>query len=89
MGGVGPELGKAVAEEGMLAGSLGCCAVDIELNVSELISPGVENDGLELGPRVVLADKAVVAELKVEVEELLFAETPEIVTGIEDATCCD
>ena len=63
------------------------------LKVGEVVSsPTVENEGLEVGPRVVPAEMAVVAELNVDVDELLLkelTETPEIVTGTDDATCCD
>lgn len=64
------------------------------LKVGDVVSVTVAfvNDGLEVCPRVVPAETAVVAELKVDVDELLLKEltdTPEIVTGTEETTCCD
>lgn len=64
----------------------------IALKVGELVSPAGRRDGLVVGPRVDTPEIAVLAELRVDVDELLLkelADTPDTVTGTDEATCCD
>lgn len=87
-GSVVPELGNDTA--GVVVTRVDCI-VEATLNVGDVVSLIVENEELGLGPNVGAVETAVVAELRVEVDELLLNEltdTPDMVTGTDAATCC-